>query len=67
MKLKCCAVIENPAQRENLLECLNIIGVVPHVAYDTVYAVYEGEKTDRKADQLISLFENYTRHEITTS
>lgn len=67
MKLKCSAVVENPVQRENLLECLNIIGVTPNVARDTVYAIYEGEKGDRKAEQLVSLFENYVRHEITTS
>ncbi len=64
MKIKCSAVVENPTQRENLLTCLNIIGVVPHVDRDTVYAEYEGNKTDRKTTQLFDLFENYVRHEI---
>ena len=57
--VKCVAYVE-PAQRENLLQCINIIGGVPVVHNDQVSVTYSGEKEAL----MIELFEHYTRHEI---
>lgn len=64
MKVICAAVVENPTQRENLCECINILKGVPCVTGDTVCVEYDGDKA--KAEKFIELFEHYTRHEIRT-
>lgn len=62
MKVICSAVVDNPQQRENLCQCVNILGGVPICSGDTVCVEYEGIK----AEKFIELFEHYTRHEIKT-
>lgn len=62
MKVICTAVVENPQQRDNLKECVQILGGVPNEAGDTVCVEYEGDN----AEKFIELFEHYVRHEIKT-
>lgn len=60
--IRLVAVVENPDQRENLRQCLNILGVAPCIYKDVVcmHCEDDGEKTEK----FIELFEQYTRHEI---
>lgn len=62
MKLKCSAVVENPVQRDNLCQCIRILGGEPVEYKDKVSVEYEGTDTDK----FIQLFEHYVRHEIHT-
>lgn len=64
MRVICTAVVENPQQRDNLKQCIGILGGVPNEAGDTVCVEYEGEYA--KAEKFIELFEHYVRHEIRT-
>jgi hypothetical protein len=61
--IKCKAIVENPTQRDNLCRCCVILGVKPNVVRDAVSVSFN--KKHKKAEDLICLFENYTRHEIT--
>ena len=61
-KIICTAVVDNPQQRENLCDCVKILGGVPQLSGDTVCVEYEGENVDK----FIQLFEHYVRHEIRT-
>ena len=60
--IRLVAVVENPIQRENLRQCLNILGLQPCIYRDVIcmYCPDEGEKTEK----FIELFEQYARHEI---
>lgn len=62
MMVRCSAVIEHPKQRENLRQCLNILGIVPCIYKDVVSVSFDSE--DAGADKFIELFEHYSRHEI---
>lgn len=69
MRVKCVAVVENNLQRENLLECINIVArkfgpATPSVHRDTV--TVEAEHPTELSEKLIELFEHYSRHEIST-
>lgn len=64
MKVICTAVVENPQQRDNLKQCVEILGGVPNIAGDTVCVEYDGEPS--KAEKFIELYEHYVRHEIIT-
>lgn len=57
--VRCKAVVQE-AQRENLIECINILGGVPVIHRDEVSVEYSGDKEAT----MIELFEQYTRHEI---
>lgn len=61
-KIICTAVVDNPQQRENLCDCVKILGGVPQLSGDTVCVEYEGKNVDK----FIQLFEHYVRHEIRT-
>ena len=64
MKIHCEIVVDNAMQRENLIECLKIIGVEPIVKRDMVCADYEGKADDKQSKLLIEIAENYVRHFI---
>lgn len=53
--IRLVAVVENPEQRENLRQCLNILGVAPCIYKDVVcmHCEDDGEKTEK----FIELFE----------
>ena len=61
----CTAVVDNSLQRENLYECIEIIGGKPKVDKNvvSVKVPYGSEE----ATKLIMLFEHYWRHEIKVS
>ena len=61
----CKAVVSNPVQRDNLCECCKILGIEPNVHRDTVTVSFDEEY--EKAETLIGLFEQYSRHEIKTA
>lgn len=61
MKVQCEAIVENPVQRDNLCQCIGILGGAPVVDKDKVSVVYDGEK----GETMISLFEQHVRHKIT--
>ena len=63
MKVICSAVVDNPQQKENLCQCVEILGGVPKCSGDTVCVEYEGYN----AEKFIELFEHYVRHEIKTA
>jgi len=63
MVVYCEAVVENPRQQENLIECIEILGGTPKIVKDTISVEYEG--CDEACDIFMSLFEHYARHNIT--
>lgn len=62
MILRLIAIIENPDQRENLRQCINILGEAPCIHRDSVCVTLPSD--DARAEKFIELFENYTRHKI---
>lgn len=60
MKVRCEAIVENPVQRDNLCQCIGILGGAPVVDKDKISVVYDGEK----GETMISLFEQCVRHKI---
>ena len=64
MVVYCEAFVSNPTQQDNLMECIQILGGKPKKAGDKISVEYEG--SDEECDIFISLFEHYSRHNITT-
>ena len=62
MRVTCSATIEEQLQRENLVQCANIIGVSPVILGDTVFADYDGDV--KTADKLMELFQQFPFHGI---
>ena len=62
MRVSCSATIEEQLQRENLVQCANIIGVSPVILGDTVFADYDGDV--KTADKLMELFQQFPFHGI---
>lgn len=60
--IKLVAIVENPQQRENLRQCINILGVAPCIHKDVV--CMHCSEQDVQMDKFIELFEQYPRHEI---
>ena len=60
MKIKCEAILVNPAQQDNLCQCITILGGTPIVENDKVSVIYDGEKWET----MVGLFEHYVRHTI---
>ena len=58
------ATIDNPKQRENLCECIEILGGKPNVAFSDVVLDFNGSK--EQCDKFIELFEQFPRHGIYT-
>lgn len=65
MRVICAAVVEDSRQRENLCQCVNILGGVPCISGNTVCIEFEGRETT--ADKFIELFAQYPTHEIRSS
>lgn len=65
MVLKCVAVVDNELQRENLRQCVEILKAKPSVDKNTV--TVQVPYGTEQSEKLIELFEQYTRHEISTS
>lgn len=65
MVLKCVAVVDNELQRENLRQCVEILKAKLSVNKDTV--TVQVPYGTEQSEKLIELFEQYTRHEISTS
>lgn len=64
MVVYCEAIVENPTQQENLIECIEILGGKPKIVKDLISVEYEGNEAE--CDIFMSLFEHYARHNITT-
>lgn len=62
MTITCTAIVENPQQRNNLCECIEILGGVPSINKEAVSVTLS--RDDAKAEKFIELFEHYVRHEI---
>lgn len=62
MHIICTAVIENDKQRENLCDCIRILGEKPDVSFDTVSVEYTGSQNT--ADKFAELFAQYPYHGI---
>ena len=58
------ATIDNKQQRDNLCECITILGGEPKVSSCDVSVEYRGSKDE--CDKFISLFEQYHRHGVYT-
>ena len=64
MKIHCEAIAEDSRLQDNLCECIGILGGSPNKNGSTVSVEYEGEES--KVLQFISLFEQFSQHEIHT-
>lgn len=60
--IRLVAVVENPDQRENLRQCLNILGVVPCIYKDVV--CMDCDEQDSRTEKFLELFEQFKRHEV---
>jgi len=58
------ATVDNKQQRDNLVECITILGGKPDTSFCDVILEYEGTKDE--CDIFIKLFEQYHRHGIYT-
>ena len=62
-KLYCNAIVEHEKQRDNLIECIGIIGVVPEFVGSKVFVEYDGD--DKQiVEKLVNLFQQYSYHGI---
>lgn len=67
-KIVCVAVVDNELQRQNLIQCIEILKGTPEVINNTTVQVSvdcENGKNREQAEKLIELFEHYWRHDIT--
>lgn len=67
-KIVCVAVVDNDLQRQNLIQCIEILKGTPEVINNTTVQVSvdcENGKNKEQAEKLIELFEHYWRHDIT--
>lgn len=62
MHIVCTAVVDDERQRNNLCDCVKILGGMPTVAGNTVSVEYMGD--DMRASQMVTLFEEYANHEL---
>lgn len=62
MTITCMAIVENPQQRDNLCECIEILGGVPCINKEAVSVTLS--RDDAKAEKFIELFEHYARHKV---
>ena len=66
-KIICVAVVDNELQRQNLIQCIEILKSTPKVINNTTVQVSvdcENGKNSEQAEKFIELFEHYWRHEI---
>lgn len=59
-KVWCEAIVDEPCSRDNLCQCVGILGGTPKVTRNKVTVEYEGAKTEA----MMELFEQFTRHSI---
>lgn len=64
MRIICTAVVPDERQRENLCECVRILGGQPNVSGDTVCVEHEGSIST--ITKFAELFEQYAFHGIST-
>ena len=64
MKMTCKAFCDNPDERNKLVERLRYLKFYPRIEGNSVVVDFVSYNTV-KADVLVSIFENYHRHEIT--
>lgn len=62
MRVICTAVVEDERQRDNLCECVGILGGKPQISGNTVCIEYEGP--ERTATKYMELFEQYPTHGV---
>lgn len=62
MRVMCQATIPDSRQRENLYECIDVVGADYYTKNDTVYAEFDGVR--ERGELLASIFRNYPDHGI---
>lgn len=65
-KIVCVAVVDNDLQRQNLIQCIEILKGTPVLTNNTTVQVSvdcENGKNKEQAEKLIELFEHYWRHD----
>lgn len=58
------AAVDNKPQRDNLCECITILGGEPRVSDCNVSVEYRGSKDE--CDKFVSLFKHYNRYGVYT-
>ena len=60
MRMTCSAIVEDPKKRDNLCECIEIVGADSVVMGNTVYADFSGDAdTGKKLMELFKQFRQY--------
>lgn len=62
MHVICTATIDDERLRDNLCDCVKILGGMPMVDGNTVRVEYLGD--DLRASKMAELFEEYSNHEL---
>ena len=60
MRVSCAAVVPDERQRDNLCQCVRILGAVPVVLGETVSVDYSG----LFAERVVELFSHYSTNQI---
>lgn len=62
MHVVCSVVLEDERLRDNLCQCVNILGGTPSISGNTVCVDYSG--SDKTAEKHVELFAQFPNHEI---
>lgn len=62
MHVICSATVENEQQRDNLFDCVKILGGVPTIEGDLVSVEYMGD--DMRASRMVALFEEFSEYTL---
>lgn len=62
MRIVCNTIIDDPKKRDNLCQCIEILGAEYDVSGTTVYADFTGEEDTAK--KLMDLFRQYKTYGI---
>ena len=62
MRIVCNAIIDDPKKRDNLCQCIDILGAEYDVSGTTVYADYTGD--EETAHKLMNLYKQYKTYGI---
>lgn len=64
MKILCTVLVQDNMQKENLCECIRILGGQPTISGSVVCVEFDGKPSE--AEKFIQLIEQYPRHSIVT-
>lgn len=62
MRVICAAAVDDYSKRQNLCNCVSILGGTPNLSGNTVSVEFNGDAS--VAESFVNLFKNYLSYEI---